>query len=175
MPCTDGGYSEERWTREQQDRLDAYARMLCALCRRFEDRSGKNLDDFEAMLEEGSLAPIIDTIPGLRAWWKQHQKDDARRERERVEQARSALAKARTTARKAAEALRRLENEGGSLEPANGDPFVTPMVRGTKGRDTYDTLRVMGKTFTLRKNKRFAQSRVNRLVWSDRYNAWMLT
>lgn len=61
MPCQDHGYAEAQRSRDDKKlhkRLDQFAAMLCASCKLMTDDQ-------------------IKQVPGLRAWWKQHQIDDA--------------------------------------------------------------------------------------------------
>lgn len=64
MPCRDYGYEEVQARQASRNndklhkRLDRFAAMLCASCKTMSDEQ-------------------IKQVPGLWAWWKQHQIDDA--------------------------------------------------------------------------------------------------
>ena len=76
MPCLDNYSSQDDFRRqsavsqnaELKDRLDAVTALLCA--------SLHHLDDHET-----DIHGLTENVPGLKAWWSEHQRLDAIRER----------------------------------------------------------------------------------------------
>ena len=80
MPCRDDGYSDyymgkqieehRKQAKSQQKRLDMYAQMLCAQCKKLELAFGEEV-----------------LTPEVREWWTQHKIDDALRIQKEAEEA----------------------------------------------------------------------------------------
>ena len=64
----DGGPSYDSG---MKDRLDKVTALLCGICQVIDDAQGPNIRD-QVMVR-------VEEVDGLRAWWKNHQQEDAAR------------------------------------------------------------------------------------------------